>query len=34
MKTWKIAVAVALVMLTAASAYAKGTSKMSAPRAV
>jgi len=29
MKTWKIAVAVALVMLTAASAYAKGTAKMS-----
>src|SRR6266699_5698837 len=29
MKTWKIAVAVALVMLTAASAYAKGTTKMS-----
>jgi opacity protein-like surface antigen len=29
MKTWKIAVAVALVMLTAASAFAKGTAKMS-----
>jgi len=29
MKTWKIAVAVALVMLTAASAYAKGTTKTS-----
>ena len=29
MKTWKIAVAVALVMLTAASAFAAGTTKMS-----
>jgi len=29
MKTWKIAVAVALVMLTAASAFAAGTSKRS-----